>query len=68
MRGALRTSTAILAALAMLEEATRCATCEKPRAVRVLDSRTRRTETVTLDSHCSCPGGPAAHLRLETAR
>jgi hypothetical protein len=47
-----------------IQEATRCTTCGKCRVV-LNTSGYRRTfvgETVTVKSHCSCPGGPAEPL------
>jgi hypothetical protein len=47
-----------------IQEATRCVTCGKCRVV-LNTSGYRRTfvgETVTVESHCSCVGGPAHHL------
>jgi hypothetical protein len=48
-----------------IREATRCTECGKPRVV--LNTAGHRStfvgETVTVDSHCSCVGGPAYGLR-----
>lgn len=48
-----------------IREATRCTTCGKCRVVLNTAGYRQRfaSEAVTVDSHCTCVGGPAHHLR-----
>jgi hypothetical protein len=48
-----------------LREAGKCPTCDKTRVVVNVARRGFKAERISLDTHCGCAGGPAAHLKKE---
>lgn len=49
-----------------LREVGRCTACGKTRVVLNVASRGFRAERVTAETHCACPGGPAATKNDDT--
>lgn len=50
------------ATLQSLREQSQCPTCQKTTLVFNVGVAGFKPETVTVDGHCTCPGGPAHHL------